>query len=190
MSKTTLILEALFTGADEAEVARRDAIAPKIIRDEWMGEFLKRKDITRLSDGSYDVLGLVDLTNMKFTKLPVKFNEVGGAFTCDGNQLTTLEGSPSTVGSHFWCDNNKLTSLEGGPTTVGGTYLCYVNQLTDLKGAPKTVGRGFSCSYNKLTSLEGAPSTVGEYFRCSKNTKQFTVKEVRAVSDVKGEIHV
>jgi hypothetical protein len=73
---------------------------------------------------------------------------VGGDFYCDGNNLTSLEGAPSSVGGGFSCDGNKLTSLEGSPSSVGG---------------------GFSCDGNKLTSLEGSPSSVGGDFYCGGN---------------------
>jgi len=171
MSKTELILEALFTGADEEEIARRDAMAPKIIQDEWVEDFLflKRKDIKKNSDGSYDVDGDVNLVNLKLVKLPLKFNHVSG---------------------YFWCDNNHLTSLEGAPETVGGSFWCHNNQFTTLEGAPKTVGGGFWCHNNQFTTLEGAPKTVGGNFWCDNNQKKFTEAEVRAVSDVKGYIYV
>ena len=114
MSKTTLILEALFTGADEAEVKRRDAMAPTVFAQEWMEEFLKRTDIKKNSDGSYDVDGDVRLVNLKLVKLPLKFNHVSGYFWCDNNHLTTLEGAPKTVGGNFSCTNNqkKFTEAE------------------------------------------------------------------------------
>jgi len=118
----------LFTGADEAEVARREKIAPKILLQEWLEEFLKRKDITRLSDGSYNVEGLVNLANLKLTKLPLKFNHVSGSFWCEKNQLTTLEGAPKSVGRDFWCYDNQLTSLEGAPRVVGAYFYCRNNK--------------------------------------------------------------
>ena len=167
--KLDIILEALFTGADEAEVKRRDEMAPKIMLQEWMEEFLKQKDIKKNSDGSYDVDGDVDLQDLKLTKLPLKFNHVYGYFACDFNQLTSLEGAPMTVGTSFWCTNNNLTSLEG---------------------APMTVGTSFWCDNNQITSLEGAPKTVGGNFWCTNNQKKFTEAEVRAVSNVKGYIYV
>jgi len=167
--KLDIILEALFTGADEAEVKRRDEMAPKIMLQEWMEEFLKQKDIKKNSDGSYDVDGDVDLQDLKLTKLPLKFNHVSGYFWCHNNQFTTLEGAPKTVGGGFWCTYNHITTLEG---------------------APKTVGTSFWCDNNHLTSLEGAPKTVGASFYCHNNKKKFTEKDVKAVSDVKGYIYV
>ena len=124
MSKTTLILESLFTGADEDECTRRDKIAPKILQDEWMEEFLARPDVKKLPDGSYDVDGHVDLDELGLTKLPVKFNGVSGPFSCVGNKLTNLIGAPKMVGGGFSCYYNELTSLEGAPKWVGSFFWC------------------------------------------------------------------
>ena len=92
-----------------------------------------------------------------------------GDFYCGGNNLTSLEGAPSSVGGEFSCSRNNLTSLEGAPSSVSGNFYCYDNNLTSLKGAPSSVGGEFSCSRNNLTSLEGAPSSVGGDFHCSDN---------------------
>ena len=108
-------------------------------------------------------------TDNQLTSLEGAPSSVGGDFVCYNNQLTTLEGAPTSVGGYFWCSNNYLTSLEGAPSSVGGYFNCSFNQLTTLEGAPSSVGGDFWCSYNKLTSLEGAPSSVGGYFNCSFN---------------------
>ena len=73
------------------------------------------------------------------------------------------------VGGDFYCDNNKLTSLVNAPKFVSGTFIC---------------------SRNSLNSLTGAPTSVGGNFNCRNNTVQFTVQDVRAVCDVKGEVFV
>jgi hypothetical protein len=91
---------------------------------------------------------------------------VGGNFTCDSNQLTSLAGAPQTVGGSFSCARNELQSLKGSPQTVGGGFNCSYNDLTSLEGSPQTVGGIFYCAGNQLTSLEGAPQTVGMKFYC------------------------
>jgi hypothetical protein len=78
-------------------------------------------------DFSIDVVGDVNLHYQDLTKIPLKFNKVGGDFYCGFNQLTTLRGAPNTVGGDFFCFMNQLTSLEGGPNTVGGSFVCYNN---------------------------------------------------------------
>jgi len=176
MSKADLILEALFTGADDAECTRRDIIAPKIMQDEWMEEFLKRKDVTKLPDGSYDVHGNVDLDRMGWRKLPARFNIVHGYFWCEYNKLTSLEGAPkecrsSTNDAGFWCRNNQLTNLKGAPRIVEGHFGCDDNQITSLEGGPSSVSASYLCSNNNLTNLKGAPAKIGEHyeFDCSRN---------------------
>ena len=109
------------------------------------------------SDGSIDVEGNVNLSNLELTKLPLKFGRVGGNFNFGHNELTTLKGSPREVGGNFFCSHNKLTTLEGGPREVGGSFGCSNNQLTTLEGAPREVGGDFYCSYNQLYTLKGLP---------------------------------
>jgi hypothetical protein len=95
-----------------------------------------------------------------------------------------------TVGESFDCSYNNLTSLEGSPSSVGGNFGCGFNNLTSLEGAPKTVGGSFICGGNNLTSLEGAPKSVGLDFYCTDNPVQFTRKGVKSVCNVKGRIFV
>jgi hypothetical protein len=121
-----------------------------------------------------DDKGLVSCTGMvnlkkKLKRLPVAFDKVGGDFFCHINQLTTLEGAPTSVGGNFFCYNNQLTTLEGAPTSVGGDFSCSNQQLTTLEGAPTSVGGSFWCDNNQLTTLEGAPTSVGGNFFCYNN---------------------
>ena len=136
------------------------------------------------------VSGNFDCSHNMLTSLEGCPKEVGGDFYCSFNRLTSLEGGPKTVKRHFYCNDNRLTSLEGGPETVGGLFRCSKNNITSLKGAPKTVGGDFQCSFTKLTSLEGAPETVGGGFYCHTNKKQFTVEDVKKLTEVKGKISV
>ena len=55
---------------------------------------------------------------------------------------------------------------------------------------PKYVADYFYCCYNELKSLQYAPKYVGGDFWCNNNKKKFTEEEVRAVCDVKGNVHV
>ncbi len=124
---------------------------------------------TKNSDGSYSTDGNIDLSSLKFARLPVKFKYVGGNFNCGSNRLTTLEGAPQKVGGNFHCGGNRLTTLEGAPQRVGGGFYCYNNRLTSLEGGPQEVGVNFSCRNNRLTTLDGAPQEVGGYFYCLNN---------------------
>ena len=142
-----------------------------------------------IKDGS---TGGLDLSKLKLTKLPDKLKNVSVAeiFDCSSNKLTSLVGAPSSVDGDFNCNNNKLTSLAGAPSSVGGGFSCYRNKLTSLVGAPSSVGGYFHCGSNNLTSLDGAPRSVGKDFWCMGNATKFTIEQVRAVCDVKGEIRV
>ena len=167
--KIKLITESIFEPASKKDLAQRKLEAPKIIAQEWLEKFFERKDIHKNSDGSYDVDGHVRLSNMNLDKLPLKFNNVGGSFSCYYNKLTSLEGAPRSVGRNFVCNANDLTTLKDAPISIDGSFIA---------------------SSNLLTTLEGAPTSVGGNFWCNYNEKRFTVEEVRAVSNVKGEIVV
>ena len=144
------------------------------------------------SSGRKVIKGDVDLENLFLTVLPEWLSdvEVEGIFYCSNNKLTTLQGAPETVEDDFFCRKNNLTTLQGAPKTVGGDFYCDSNKLTTLAGAPETVEGSFSCVDNKLTTLAGAPKTVGVAFYCYDNTNNFTVEDVRAVSNVGGSISV
>ena len=124
--------------------------------DDSIESICKKYGITNYSiniDESIDVDGDVNLYQEKLTKLPLKFNKVGGHFYCSYNQLTTLEGSPREVGGYFYCNNNKLTTLEGSPREVGDHFNCSNNQLTTLEGSLMEVGGDFYCNNNKLPQV-------------------------------------
>ena len=105
----------------------------------------------------------------KLSKLPVKFLKIDGDFYCYDNQLTTLEGGPTSVGGGFYCSENQLTTLVGGPTSVGDSFYCSNNQLTTLEGSPTSVGGSFNCSSNQLTTLECSPTSINGNFYCFNN---------------------
>jgi len=126
----------------------------------------------------------------------IKNNNVGD-FDISGLGLTKLPTSLKDlkIVGYFYCSYNSLTSLEGAPTRVVGDFYCSNNILTSLEGAPTSV-KNFYCSYNKLESLDGlirddgVRLSVGGGFWCNNNKVKFTKKQVRAVCDVKGKIHV
>jgi hypothetical protein len=85
-------------------------------------EKFKIDNYTVNEDGTVDVDGDVELSDKGLKKLPLKFGRVTGHFSCNNNELTTLEGSPSRVGGYFICNSNELTTLKGGPSEVGGNF--------------------------------------------------------------------
>jgi len=121
-----------------------------------------------VNDGSIDVDG-VDLQrklgNLK--QLPLTFNEVDGYFTCETNNLTTLEGCPKKVCGDFYCSRNKLTSLEHSPKIIEVNFICWDNNhITSLEGLEDTYISGILdidfCS--RLYSLKGFPKKVGSFW--------------------------
>ena len=92
------------------------------------------------------------------------------------------------VNGSFWISYcNSLKSLEGSPKEVGGDFYCSSCQsLKSLKGAPKKVRGEFYCDYNNsLKSLDGAPKEVGRDFYCSNCDGQFTIEDVKKITNVK-----
>ena len=94
------------------------------------------------SDESIDVYHHVDLNGKELTKIPIKFNNVYGYFTCSYNYLTSLENSPKWIKESFFCIENRLTSLEGCPISDGDYYFNN-NPLESLDG--------FNGNYNRLS---------------------------------------
>ena len=143
-------------------------------------------------------VGDFSISGLGLTKLPTSLKDlkIGGTFDCSNNKLKFLTNSPVVVGLDFNCNNNLLEdTLAGAPTRVVGDFYCSNNILTSLEGAPTSV-KNFYCSYNKLESLDGlirddgVRLSVGGGFWCNNNKVKFTKKQVRAVCDVKGKIHV
>jgi hypothetical protein len=146
----------------------RDGLSKEQI--EFLNKFTQGDWKYNQDTGLVDVSGRFDCGSKGLKDfLGIRFGKVSRSFYCSGNQLTTLEGSPSRVGGGFYCYSNQLTTLEGSPSEVGGDFSCRNNQLTTLEGSPSEVGGNFYCSNNQLTSLEGSPSKVGGDFFCSDN---------------------
>ena len=169
ISSLNLLIPRRVEGRPEKHV---QAIIKRYIKDKNVGDF--------------------DISELGLTTLPalLKNFKIGGNFFCSFNKLTSLVGAPVSVDLDFNCSDNNLDSLVGAPTGVGGGFLCHRNKLDSLVGAPVSVGGDFFCSINKLDSLVGAPTSVGGSFYCRDNAVKFTEDKVRAVCDVKGNIHV
>jgi len=73
---------------------------------------------------------------------------------CNKNNLTSLEGAPSSVGDDFWCSDNKLASLSmihqhvkhiGGVFHIGDNPICEcVLGLLLIEGLQKVIYAGKS----------------------------------------------
>lgn len=134
-------------------------------------DWLNTHEIVRYrinEDLTVDVEGDVLLTYINLESIPIQFNKVNGDFTCMGNSLKTLKGSPFIVEGHYSCsENNQLVDLEGSPNIVKKNFICTNNSLKSLKGSPKEVGGNFFCFNNvELTSLEGISPIIGKFINC------------------------
>jgi hypothetical protein len=111
----------IFVPVSRKEIDRR--------REEYIN--VKMQDILKRgkqnADGSWDIEGEVDISDMDLTKIPVKFNRVNGDFQCQYNYLTSLVGAPRHVEGSFLCHDNELTSLKWSPRSVGGDFNCSEN---------------------------------------------------------------
>ena len=114
----------------------------------------------------------------------------GESFDCKGNHLTDLKGGPKVVKGNYNCSENDLISLEGSPEKIEGNFYCIHNKLKSFVGGPIFVAKDFSGSFNDLESLEGFPKFIGGNVSLILLHKIFTVKEIRAISDVKGRIEL
>ena len=87
--------------------------------------------------------GKLNISYMYLTKLPdiLKNMEIDGDFSCEGNDIESLENFPKSVGGAINLAWNRLRSLEGMNIEVvnageypGESFDCKGNYLTDLKG--------------------------------------------------------
>ena len=65
------------------------------------------KNYTINPDGLVDVDGDVNLREFQLKKLPFNFGKVTGDFYCFYNNLTSLQGAPTSVGGEFNCSKQK-----------------------------------------------------------------------------------
>ena len=127
---------------EEGKLRKKQSASIRI--KEWVAGFLKRTDIKKNSDGSYDVGGDVDITDLELKsiqELGIRFGKVGGNFDCKTNQLESLQGSPSSVDGNFDCRGNQLTSLQGSPSSVGGSFYGWANKKKFTKAEVRAVCR-------------------------------------------------
>ena len=112
-----------FPDSDEWKSIYKNKIIP--LQNQKFEELKKRINKNNKIDGD------VDLSELYLTKLPdfLKTIGVGGNFYCSNNNLTSLEGCPSSVGGGFYCSNNNLISLKGCPSSVGGDFGCSNNKI-------------------------------------------------------------
>ena len=101
--------------------------------------------------------GDVDLAQLDLVRLPLRFREVTGEFSCGFNRLISLVGCPQKAGSVF-ANSNNLKSLVGGPETVLKTYDVSDNELETLDVLPVRIGEKFIASRNPGCPFQHPPT--------------------------------
>ena len=141
----------------------------------------KEYNITKYTindDYSIDVDGNVDLSSRDLTKIPIKFNNVTGFFTCVGNQLVDLENAPRRVERNFMCQhqyNGSFISLKGAPEYVGFRFDFNDNEnLKDFTDFPTYVGATIDARSTGLYSFDCIPESATRVF-IDHDTPLYTV---------------
>lgn len=126
----------------------------------------------------------------KYKEEQRKIGGVENLFALSIKNYTVRNDGTVDVEGDVVLTDKKLTKLPVKFGKITGSFSCDHNKLTSLEGAPEFVGKYFDCRFNKLISPEGAPKFIGTDFYGYGNAKQFTKEEVRAVSNVKGDVRV
>ena len=130
--------------------------------------------------GKIDVNGSFDCSNQGLTDFKgIEFGDVKEQFRCNGNKLTSLDGSPERV-KDFVCSKNLLKNLIGGPKEVN-TYHAGGNELVSMEGSPARVNGPMSVRDNLLESLVGSPEYIGGDFSCPDNRLETMVGAPRKI---------
>jgi hypothetical protein len=153
------------------------------------GDLIDKSLLIPNLDGTYDYDGSLNFDSMglmSLTEIPIRFRKVSGYFSCQWNNIISLQQSPSTVGGYFSFYHNKLTSLKGAPSTVGGDFNCFINKFISLQHSPSTVGGDFNFSEEYLLS-KACSSVVGGNFSYKGNLNKITDKVIETVKQMTHE---
>lgn len=168
-----LMIEDIIQSVTPEELEKREDIYHKVyIVKDYFDRLIRQKLMVKNDNGTYDVNSNVDISGMRIEtlkSLPYAIEIVKHTFDCSLNNLTNLEGLPTSLLWSVDCSYNQLTSLEGCPEKINGTFNCKSNMLNNLKGCPKNILIDFICVRNKLTSLVGCPAIINGDFYCSRN---------------------
>ena len=140
----------------------------------WLDQHMtmkNNKNVTIHEDLSVSVIGDVDFSMSKFTKIPIKFRKVSKDFNVSYSfLLESLENCPDEVGEKFICDSCvKLTSLNGCPKIVGSFSCSGCRNLLNLNYSPVEIKNGgFACdNCEKIKTLEGSSQKIKSWFDCN-----------------------
>jgi hypothetical protein len=110
------------------------------------------KNYTINDDFSIDV-DIANLERYNLYNIPLKFNRVSRNFSCNLNNITSLEFGPKYVGDNYHCFNNNLTSLEYLPKHIGGFINCRNNIIWSFKGIPDNFRGYLFCERNPIEHI-------------------------------------
>lgn len=88
---------------------------------------------------------------------------------CEDNQLTSLDVSKNTALTFLDCGSNQLTSLDLSKNIALTELLCGGNQLTKLDIIKNTILTKLDCAYNQLISLDISTNSTLTELVCSYN---------------------
>jgi len=86
--------------------------------------------------------------------------DIRGSFICDDKNPNDFKGIRfGKITKSFSCDDNNLKTLNGSPREVGGSFYCYDNPLISLEGAPSYICdyfglKGYHSDYNLESFLK------------------------------------
>ena len=90
-------------------------------------------------------------------------------FSCNGNQLTSLDVTNNVALESLYCNDNLLTSLDVSNLSSLEYLGCYDNNLTSLNVSGVTMLKSLTCHNNQLTTVNTDNLTKLEMFRCNNN---------------------
>jgi len=123
-------------------------------------------------DGTVIIEGDVILYNFGIDVLPPKLIEVTGYINLANNQITSLEGMPSTIGDGLYLGNNQIISLKGLPDVVHGFLSLNENQtLTSLNGLPKKIDGNLNLVNIPATSIPEGLDITGKIYLSPSQTE-------------------
>ena len=81
----------------------------------------------------------IDLSGLKFSKIPLKFGKIDGILILDGTNITTFENAPYSVKGISARNCMQLKSLKGLPENMSQLDVSGSTALKSLEGVPRIV---------------------------------------------------
>lgn len=127
-------------------------------------------------------------SNNKLTSLTGISIKECDIFSCEFNQLTSLEHCPEKI-RVFDCSDNQLINLKHSPKRVKFFY-CYNNQLISLQGITDHIQGNLDCSYNQIETLDWFPKRIDGTLNIRNNPilKKIDKSYLKKICEIKGNI--